>query len=183
MVHKLLLLIPIVAIMVALSLSIPNVHGVTTVNNTNFSIDVPDNWAYREYLFAVNLSPNEFGVFLVNNTKPLDEKMKGEGAYASFTQDWLYEIKNAGLDLYVESQIDEQTGMNVTSKQNVTIDGEPAVKINADGINSFNGIKFVQYKIMYDKEPYDLGYMGNVKDFQKYLPQFEQIVKTFKFTK
>ena len=36
---------------------------------------------------------------------------------------------------------------------------------------------------MHDKEPYYLAYMGNVKDFEKYLPEFEQIIKTFKFVK
>jgi hypothetical protein len=109
--------------------------------------------------------------------------MKDEGAYPSFDNDWLYAIKNAPLDLYVKYQIDKQDGMQVKSKQNVTIDNETAAKIYADGINSFSGIKFVEYMLMHDKEPYYLAYMGNVKDFEKYLPEFEQIIKTFKFVK
>ena len=71
--------------------------------------------------------------------------------------------------------------MNVTSKQNVTIDGDPAVKVYGDGTNSLDGIKFVEYMIWHDNKPYYIGYMANVKDYQKYLPQFEEIMKTFKF--
>jgi hypothetical protein len=37
--------------------------------------------------------------------------------------------------------------------------------------------------IWQDNNPYYVGYMANVKDYQKYLPQFEQMVKTFKFVK
>jgi len=107
--------------------------------------------------------------------------MKDEGAFASFGQELGYGIKNAPFELYVKYKIDRQTEMNVTSRQNVTIHGEPAVKIHGDGIKTFNGIKFVEYILMHDKEPYYIGYMANVKDFEKYLPQFEQMVKTFKF--
>jgi hypothetical protein len=85
--------------------------------------------------------------------------------------------------LFVKYEINEQDGMQVTSKENVTIDNETAVKIYADGINSFSGIKFVEYLVMHNKEPYYIAYMANIKDFQKYLPQFEQMVKTFKFVK
>lgn len=71
--------------------------------------------------------------------------------------------------------------MKVTSKENGTIDNEPAVRILGDGINLFSGIKFMQYLVWHDKKPYALAYMANVKDYEKYLPQFELMVKTFKF--
>ena len=73
--------------------------------------------------------------------------------------------------------------MKVTSKQNVTIDNETAVKIYGNGIESFSGIKFVEYLVQHNKEPYYIGYMANVKDFEKYLPEFEQMVKILKFAK
>ena len=98
-------------------------------------------------------------------------------AYANLGYDWGYAIKNAPFDAYVKYKKDEQTGMNVTSKQNVTIDNQTAVKIQGDGINSFSGIKFIEYMLMHDKKPYYLAYMANVKDFKKYLPEFEQIVR------
>jgi hypothetical protein len=81
----------------------------------------------------------------------------------------------------VKYKIDRQDGMQVTSKQNGTIDNETAVKIYGDGIKSFSGIKIVEYMIWHDKKPYFIRYLANVKDFEKYLPEFEQILKTFKF--
>ena len=42
--------------------------------------------------------------------------------------------------------------MNVTSKQNVTIDNQTAVKIQGDGINSFSGIKFIEYMLMHEQK-------------------------------
>lgn len=165
----------------ALSLSISNVNAIV-VNNTDFSIDIPDNWAYRQdILSVVALTPNEFGVLLVNHSKPLNEKMKDEGAFASFEQEMNFPIKNAGFEVYIKYKIDRQDGMNVTSKENVTLDNEAAVKIDGDGIKSFTGIKFAEYMLMHNEQPYFIAYMANVKDFEKYLPEFEQIVKSFKF--
>lgn len=34
---------------------------------------------------------------------------------------------------------------------------------------------------MHDKEAYSVVYMANAKNFEEYLPEFEKIVKTFKF--
>ena len=166
---------------VALSLSISSVNALV-INNTDFSIDVPNNWAYEQGIFSVvALTPSEFGVLLVNHSKPLNETMRDEGAFASFEQERNFPIKNAGLDAYVKYMIDRQDGMNVTSKENVTLDNEAAVEIQGDGLKSFSGIKFVQYMLMHNEQPYFLAYMANVKDFEKYLPEFEQIVKSLKF--
>ena len=41
-----MLLIPILTITVVLSLSVSNVYALTTVKNTDFSIDIQDNWAF-----------------------------------------------------------------------------------------------------------------------------------------
>ena len=40
-----------------------------------------------------------------------------------------------------------------------------------------------EYYVFHDGIPYRLEYYASVKDFEKYLPQFEQMVKTFKFAK
>jgi hypothetical protein len=157
------------------------VDNQTTVKNSYFSIDVPDNWTYTEGLYGMSLTPKEFGTILFNGTTPLSEKLQEKGAYVAFRNDWDYQIKNSGLDLYVKYKIDTQDGMKVMTQENATIDGEPAVKINGDGVDLLSGINSVQYVSMHNKEPYFLLYMANAKDFQKYLPEFEQIVKTFKF--
>ena len=39
----------------------------------------------------------------------------------------------------------------------------------------------MSYFVMHDDQPYYLNYIANAKDFEKYLPQFEQMVKSFKF--
>jgi len=154
-------------------------HGqttTTTVNTTDFSIDIPNNWSYKQDLaLQPHLVPIKFASFLIDLTEDVDKLIKNEGAYAFFYQDWLYAIKNAPFDVYLESKIHD------TPRQNLTIDNEPAVRISVDGIDSFNGTKMVQYLVWHDKKPYALQYMANVKDFEKYLPEFEQIVKTFKF--
>lgn len=161
--------------------SIPNVSAIV-VNNTDFSIDIPDNWTYEQGIFSgIALTPTKFGVLLINHSEPLSEKMKDEGAFASFTKDRNFPIKNAGFDVYVKYKINIQDGMNVTSKENVTLDDEAAVKIQGDGITSFSGIKFVEYMFIRNEQPYLIGYMANVKDFKKYLPEFEKIIKSFKF--
>jgi PsbP-like protein len=168
--------------LVLLAPSDSKINAITNVNNTYFSINIPDNWTYREGLSSIGLTPNEFAVILLNQTEPLTEKMEEKGAYSSFSRDWNYPIKNAAdLDLYVKYEIDKQDGMKVVTQENVTIDNEPAVKIVADGIKSFNDTKFVEYMVMNNKEPYNIAYMATVEDYDKYLPEFEQIVKSFKF--
>jgi hypothetical protein len=115
--------------------------------------------------------------------------LKDGGAYAEFRYAWYYPIENAPLDVFVKYQLDKNFhGFKVTSKQNVTIDNEPAVKMYADGIAidyidlDYTGIKSVLYWVWHDEKPYTLEYTASVKDFEKYLPQFEQMVKTFKFS-
>jgi hypothetical protein len=51
--------------------------------------------------------------------------MKEAGAFSSFEQDSLYGIKDAAFDVYVKYKIDKQDTILVTSKQNVTVDGNP----------------------------------------------------------
>src|SRR4030095_3528397 len=166
------------------------VDNQTTVDTAEFSISVPDNWAYQRGIYSqVGLTPNEFGEFLVNAFKGYKEEMKDGGAYAEFRYACYYPIENAPFDVFVKYQLDKNFhGFNVTSKQNVTIDNEPAVKMYADGIAidyidlDYTGIKSVLYWVWHDEKPYTLEYTASVKDFEKYLPQFEQMVKTFKFS-
>ena len=56
----------------------------------------------------MTLTPKEFGTILFNETTPeaLSEKLQEKGAYVAFRNDWDYQIKNSGLDLYVKFKID-----------------------------------------------------------------------------
>ncbi|HEY9398580.1 MAG TPA: PsbP-related protein [Nitrososphaeraceae archaeon] len=177
-----------------------NRYALTNVNNTYFSIDVPDNWMYVEGSsssmaeligfgpkVSVFLIPTEVVVSISNlNTSAEENKsaeiMKQGLVVSVFAQYSDYPLKNAPLEVLVKN-ITSQIPHQITSRQNLTIDNETAVKIYADGVNDMSGTKFVEYYIMHDKEPYIILYLANVKDFEIYLPEFEQIVKTFKFTK
>ena len=181
---KCLFFVSIVVMLVALSaisFYCSNANALV-VNNSDFSIDIPDNWTYVQDMFSViALTPKEFGLLLVNHTEPLSEKMKNGGAFASFREEKNLPIKNAGLDVYVEYKIGKLDGMNVSSKMNVTLGEEEAVRIQGDGIKKFDGIEFTEYMLMHNEQPYIIGYMANAKDFENYLPEFEDIVKSFKF--
>jgi hypothetical protein len=166
--------------------------GTHRVGNLHFSANIPDNWIYIEartstpnlFGFAqsnlIVSTPKEFSEILFNLSQPLGGKINEGGLYSVIMQDSDYQIKNAPLDLYAKYRIDQQPAIRVISKENVTIDSEPAIKIDS---YVFNSIRTVQYVLMHDNEPYLLVYAANGKDFEKYLPEFEQIVKSFKFTK
>ena len=51
-----MLLIPILTITVVLSLSVSNVYALTTVKNTDFSIDIQDNWAFDLIQYALEFN-------------------------------------------------------------------------------------------------------------------------------
>jgi hypothetical protein len=44
-------------------------------------------------------------------------------------------------------------------------------------------INSMSYRVMHNDQPYYLNFMANAKDYQLYLLQFEQMVRTFKFAK
>ena len=101
-----------------------------------------------------------------------------------------YLIQNAPFYIYVKYKIDKEldlNAVNIASIQNSTIDGNPAVKIHGAlqnvTINDDDWTEITMYLVMHDEEPYTLTYMANVKDYQKFLPEFEQMVKTFNFIK
>ncbi len=132
---------------------------------------------------TVTPAPSQFSNFILDLSKPLSEKMQNEGAYSTFRQDVDYPLKNAPLETYVKYKIDKQNGIEVISQSNLTIDGEKATKIYANGINEFNGIKFIEYMLTHNSDPYYIGFMASSKDYEKYLPQFEYMVKSFEFVK
>lgn len=91
-----LLFISIVGIMIALTLSVSNIHAVT-VNNTDFSIEVPNGWVYREdFLFdnGILLTPNEFADLLITNnaSAPALDVLHG-GSMAELAPDPRFPIK------------------------------------------------------------------------------------------
>jgi hypothetical protein len=186
------LYISIVTIIATLSVLISNVHGIT-VNNSEFSINVPDNWAYQQSgstlanIFGtgpwVNLIPTEFSELLINPGQELSGKsIKNQGAYSIFEQDTNYPFRNVPLNIYTQYNLN-LSEVKVLSTENTTIDGEQAVRIHRTPRDNTTNVQVVDYYTVHDGKPYFIQYVANKKDFERYLPQFEQMVKTFKFLK
>jgi hypothetical protein len=177
------------------------VNGITNVNNTYFSIIIPNNWTYAEHskmamsmgeshsngsVNLVALAPADFAKALVvneNKDSPYGKMFNG-GAYSTLRLDTDYPNKNSTLDHYAKYRINSIIpGINLTSQQNTIVGNEKAIRIDGNGLNKLKNLNYVAYLVLHDKVPYYLEYIANTKDFQKYLPQFEQMIKTFKFVK
>ena len=178
-----------------------NVNAITNVNNTYFSIIIPNNWTYAEHskmgmsigeshgngsVNLVALAPADFAKALVvneNKDSPYGKMFNG-GAYSTLRLDTDYPNKNSTLDDYAKYRINSIIpGINLTSQQNTIVGNEKAIRIDGNGLNKLKNLNYVAYLVLHDKVPYYLEYIANTKDFQKYLPQFEQMIKTFKFVK
>jgi PDZ domain len=172
------------------------IDGNDSVKNQYFSINIPDSWTYTEYsntgmsqllgrgpVNDIELTPSEFSDMLLNrDIEKVIEKIQVEGSpYASFSQDTNYPIKNAPLESYVKYKIDNYGILNITSQHYTTIGKEKAVKIYSNESASFGNTKTALYFVMHDKQPYQIVYLANAKNYEKYLPEFEQMVKSFRF--
>jgi VCBS repeat-containing protein len=173
-------------------------HGQEKVGNFYFAMKVPKTWTYAEYsntgmasllgkgpINYVISAPGDFGQIIAHNDdddRSYYEKLSGGGAFGEFSQDTDYNLKNAPLYAYVKYRADQQgDNWNVTSMDNGTIGKQKAVKISANGTNEFDNLRKVEYLVLNDKDAYSLIYAANVKDYDKYLPEFEAMVKSFKF--
>jgi hypothetical protein len=178
-------------------LTFDDVYGIT-VNNTDFSVTVPDNWAYREgaplaKIFAnvlggssppLLLIPIEFSKALINTNLSSEEefRIRNEGAFSLMGVDTNYPFRNVPLEIYTQASLN-QSDVKIFSKENTTIDGEPAAKIHRTGRNNMTDIEVTEYYVVHEGKPFFIQYGSNIQFYQKYLPQFEQMVKTFKFVK
>ena len=181
----------------ALSLVVPVVHGQEKVENPYFSIKVPNRWAYTEYsstgmsqllgrgpVNEIHLTPSEFSDILLTggDFRNAIEKLQDEDSlYAIFAQDTNYPIKNAPLESYVKYKVDKLGIQNITSQQYTTVGKEKAVRIDANESDYYGNNPAAIYLVMHDKHPYYIAYVANAKSYEKYLPEFEQILKSFTF--
>jgi len=192
----------LIGVLVSLISIFNNVYGIT-VNNTDFSVNVLDNWAYKESnnplgktfgsnnllanLFGggtgVQLIPSEFSNLLVNASQQLSGKsVQDRGVFSQFVLDSGYPFRNIPLDVYAQYNAN-LSKVKIFSRENATIDGEKAIKTHRSPRDNTTNVEVLEYITVHDGKPYYIQYIANVKDYQKYLPQFEQMVKTFKFAK
>jgi hypothetical protein len=169
--------------------------GNDNVGNLYFSINIPDSWTYLESsntpqsrttgygpVNAIQLTPSEFGDVLLGLTENTEHRAVG-GVMADFFQDTDYRLKNAPLESYVKYLIDKFGIINITSQQYTTVGKEKSVRISANESAQFGYGPIVLYVVMHDKVPYHMEYIGSTEspNYQKYLPKFEKMVKSFRF--
>ena len=194
-VTKLIIPLTIGVAIVFLFSTLDGIYGQKNVVSPYFSVEVPNGWVYREN-FGNNdhilLAPNEFADLLIaDNVSASLSDLRYGGFMVELAPDFNFPIKNPPLDTYVKLILNRD-GFSPSRYENATIGGERAIKIYSnrsdlgnpnempDVTNSLNGLG---YYVIHHDNPYYLNYIANAKDYQKYLPQFEQMVKTFKFVK
>jgi hypothetical protein len=85
------------------------------------------------------------------------------------------------LESYVKYEIDKLGLLNITSQQYSTVGKEKSVRIYANDSTYYPNTNIVLYLVMHDKELYEISYFANPKNYEKYLPEFEQMVKSLRF--
>jgi serine/threonine-protein kinase len=64
---------------------------------------------------------------------------------------------------------------------NSTIGNERAVKLTKNGTGDLSNQRVLEYLVLHDKDPYILTYSADLNHYDKYLPEFETMVKSFRF--
>jgi hypothetical protein len=157
-----------------------------------FSIEIPDSWTYTEtpeppmeHLLGVSsyssvvLVPAKFAELLIQDKG--DIGMGNGTAAIVFAEDSDYTVKNAPPDLYVKFRMNKDDSLNVTSRQDTTVGKEKAVRIEGSKNDISGNVRLLEYLILHNDEPYIIRYIASTNDFERYLPDFELMVKSFMF--
>jgi len=157
-----------------------------------FSIEIPDSWTYTEtpeppmeHLLGVSsyssvvLVPAKFAELLIQDKGDIGMG-NGTGAIV-FAEDSDYTVKNAPPDLYVKFRMNKDDSLNVTSRQDTTVGKEKAVRIEGSKNDISGNVRLLEYLIVHNDEPYIIRYIASTNDFERYLPDFELMVRSFMF--
>jgi hypothetical protein len=171
---------------------IQSAYSVEKFKGLPFSIEVPESWTYTEtpeppieHLLGVSsyssvvLVPAEFAESLIQEKG--DIGMGNGTAAILFAEDSDYTVKNAPLDLYVKFRMNKDDLLDVTSQQDTTVGKERAVRIEASKNDISGNIRLLEYLMLHNNQPYMVRYIGSTNDFERYLPDFELMVKSFMF--
>jgi hypothetical protein len=186
-----LILIATTTILLLLFL-IQSAHSVEKFRGLPFSIEVPDSWTYTEtpeppieHLLGISsyssvvLVPAKFAELLIQDKG--DIGMGNGTAAIVFAEDSDYTVKNAPPDLYVKFRMNKDDSLNVTSRQDTMVGKEKAVRIEGSKNDTYGNIRLLEYLIFHNNEPYIIRYIASTNDFERYLPDFELMVKSFMF--
>jgi len=186
-----LILIATTTILLLLFL-IQSAYSVEKFRGLPFSIEVPDSWTYTEtpeppieHLLGVSsyssvvLVPAKFAELLIQDKG--DIGIGNATAAIVFAEDSDYTVKNAPPDLYVKFRMNKDDSLNVTSRQDTTVGKEKAVRIEGSKNDISGNVRLLEYLIVHNDEPYIIRYIASTNDFERYLPDFELMVKSFMF--
>jgi len=157
-----------------------------------FSIEVPNTWSYTESpetplehalglssYSSVVLVPAKFADLLIQDKGNIEI---GNGTAAIlFAEDSDYTVKNAPPELYVKFRMNKDDSLNVTSQQDTLVGKEKAVRIDGTKNDTAGPLKVSEYLLTHNNEPYIIRYIASTNDFEKYLPDFELMVRSFMF--
>jgi hypothetical protein len=171
---------------------IQSAYSVEKFRGLPFSIEVPDSWTYTEtpeppieHLLGISsyssvvLVPAKFAELLIQDKG--DIEMDNGTAAIVFAEDSDYTVKNAPPDLYVKFRMNKDDSVNVTSRQDTMVGKEKAVRIEGSKNDTSGNIRLLEYLIFDNNEPYIIRYIASANDFERYLPDFELMVKSFMF--
>lgn len=190
---RLLLVVLSVSFPLLLS-SVSSVYAHEKAGNSYFSIKVPHSWKYTEHsnteiasIFGVGpsnqiiLVPSQFSKVLLdsNNDKIMTYNVYNSGAFSQFAQETDYYANNVPLTAYIEYFANKYLYLSIISEKDSIVGSENATKI--EGIDNSGTVKLVIYLLLHDNEAYNYDYVANVNDFDKYLPEFEEMIKSFRF--
>ena len=165
----------------------------TRATNLYFSIKPLDTWIYQEYSDTAMVNWMGFGPLNAINLWPVELNNVADSnktsLLAEFKQNEAYTIKNAPISNYVKFIIDNNSEyFGFSPDLNTTIDDEPAVRLTgivSDAPDLENkqllGWKNHIYVTLHKNDAYFFSLFGDPKSFDKYLPEFEQMIKTVKW--
>ena len=174
---------------------LPPLQGAYAVENFKglpFSVEIPETWAFTETpeppienvlgvssYTSVVLVPVQFAELLIQENG--DIEMGNGSAAIVFAKASDYSVKNAPLDLYVKYRMNEDDSINVISHHDTIVGKEKAVKIEANKNDTSGNVRLLEYLLLHKNEPYVLKFISGPNDFERYLPEFELMVKSFTF--
>ena len=186
-----LLVSPTILLMFSLPL-LQGSYAAESFKGLPFSVEIPDTWAYTETpeppiehvlgvtsYTSVILVPVHFAELLIQEKH--DIAMGNGSAAIVFAKASDYSVKNAPLDLYVKYRMNEDNSLNVISRQDTIVGKEKAVRIDGSKNDTSGNIKLLEYLLLHNNEPYVIRYIAGVNEFERYLPEFELMVKSFTF--
>ena len=186
-----LLVSPTILLMFSLPL-LQGAYAAESFKGLPFSVEIPDTWAYTETpeppiehvlgvtsYTSVILVPVHFAELLIQEKH--DIAMGNGSAAIVFAKASDYSVKNAPLDLYIKYRMNEDDSLNLISRQDTIVGKEKAVRIDGSKNDTSGNIKLLEYLLLHNNEPYVIRYIAGVNEFERYLPEFELMVKSFTF--